>query len=153
MSGLIKKILLTMVFLASSINSLKCILMKSKVREAITNNEYMLYPYTINTNRCNGNCNNISNPYSRGCVPNIVKNITLRIFDLMSWKNKIKQIKWHESCKCECRLDPIICNNKQKWKINADVRVKNQLMQNVIKTLCGIPAVVSVNIREKQFIH
>ena len=33
----------------------------------------------------------------------------------MSRKNKTKQIKWHESCKCECRLDPIICNNKQKW--------------------------------------
>ena len=33
----------------------------------------------------------------------------------MSWKNKTKQIKWHECCKCICRLDPIICNNKQKW--------------------------------------
>ena len=37
------------------------------------------------------------------------------MFDLISWKNKTKQIKWHESCKCECRLDPIICNNRQKW--------------------------------------
>ena len=34
----------------------------------------------------------------------------------MSWKNKTKQIKWHESCKYVCRLDPIICNNnKQIW--------------------------------------
>ena len=33
----------------------------------------------------------------------------------MSWKNKTKQIKRYESCKCECRLNPIICNNKQKW--------------------------------------
>ena len=49
------------------------------------------------------------------CVPNVVKNITAKVFDLMSWKNKTKQIKWHESCKCECRLDPIICNNKRKW--------------------------------------
>ena len=44
-----------------------------------------------------------------------VKNITAEVFDLMSWKNEIKQIKWHEICKCVCRLDPIICNNKQKW--------------------------------------
>ena len=28
-------------------------------------------------------------------------------------ENKTKQIKWLESCKCECRLDPIICNKKQ----------------------------------------
>ena len=49
------------------------------------------------------------------CVPNIIKNITLKIFDLISWKNKPKQIKWHEICRCVCILDPIACNNKQKW--------------------------------------
>ena len=36
------------------------------------------------------------------CVPNVVKNITAKVFDLMSWKSKTKQIKWHESCKCVC---------------------------------------------------
>ena len=43
-------------------------------------------------NRCNGNCNNTNNPYSRVYVPNVVKNITAKVFDLMSWTNKIKQI-------------------------------------------------------------
>ena len=75
----------------------------------------MTYPYSIKVNRCNGNCNNISNPYARVCVPNIIKNITPKIFDVISWKNKAKQIKLHESCKCVCRLNPIICSNKQKW--------------------------------------
>ena len=28
---------------------------------------------------------------------------------------KKKNIKWHEICKCECRLDAIVCNNKQRW--------------------------------------
>ena len=28
---------------------------------------------------------------------------------------KKKRIKYHESCKCVCRLDSIVCNNKQKW--------------------------------------
>ena len=27
---------------------------------------------------------------------------------------KRKQIKYHESCKCVCRLDPIVCNNNKK---------------------------------------
>ena len=31
----------------------------------------------------NENCNNISNPYSRVCVKNVVKNITAKVFDLM----------------------------------------------------------------------
>ena len=42
--------------------------------------------------------NNINNPYSRICVPNVVENITAKVFGLMSWKNKTKQIKWHENC-------------------------------------------------------
>ena len=117
MFGVIKKIL-AFIFLPLNADSLKCILIKNqeyKVGEVVVNNEYMLYPYSIIVNRCNGNCNNINNPYSKVCIPNFTKNITAKVFDLMSWKNKTKQIKWHESCKCECRLDPIIFNNKQKW--------------------------------------
>ena len=120
--GVIKKIL-AIIFLVSNVNSLKCVLIKNqecKTKEVIINHEYMLYPFSSKVNRCNGNCNNISNPYSRVCIPNVIKNITAKRFDLMSWKNKTKQIKWHESCKCVCRLDPIIYNNKQ---INADVSV------------------------------
>ena len=33
----------------------------------------------------------------------------------MSRTNETKNIKWHETCKCECRLDAIVCNNKQCW--------------------------------------
>ena len=88
-----------------------------KTREVIIDNDYMLYPFSIKVNKCNSNCNNINNPYGRVCVPNVIKNITAKVFDLMSWKNGTKQINWHDSCQCVCvcRLDPIICNNKQKW--------------------------------------
>ena len=100
-----------------------------KVREVVINNDYMLFPFSIKVNRCNGHCNNISNPYSRVCVPNVIKNITAKVFNLMSWKNKIKQIKWHESCRRVCRLDAIICNNKQKWnkgKCRCECSVNNK---------------------------
>ena len=33
----------------------------------------------------------------------------------MSRTNETRQVKWPESCKCMCRLDKIICNNKQRW--------------------------------------
>ena len=82
--------------LISSVNSLKCISMKNqeyKVKQVIVNNEYMLYPFSIKVNKCNENCNNISNPYSRVCIPNVIKNITAKAFDLMSWKNKKKTNK------------------------------------------------------------
>ena len=29
--------------------------------------------------------------------------------------NETKYIKWHETCKCKCRLDASFCNNKQRW--------------------------------------
>ena len=57
---------------------------KSREREVILNNKYLIYPYSIKVNRCNGNCNNIKNPYSKVCIPNTTKNFTLKIFDLMT---------------------------------------------------------------------
>ena len=50
----------------------------------------MIYPFSIKVNRCNGNRNNISNPYSRVCDANVIKNITAKVFDLISLKNKTK---------------------------------------------------------------
>ena len=29
--------------------------------------------------------------------------------------NETIHIEWHETCKCICRLDEIICNSKQPW--------------------------------------
>ena len=33
----------------------------------------------------------------------------------MTRTNETRQVKWHEKCKCICRLDKIICNKKQRW--------------------------------------
>ena len=33
----------------------------------------------------------------------------------MSRTNETRHIKWHETYKCICRLDAIVCNNKQRW--------------------------------------
>ena len=32
----------------------------------------------------------------------------------MSRTNEMRHIKWHETCKCKCRLDASVCNNKQR---------------------------------------
>ena len=49
------------------------------------------------------------------------------VFNLISRTNKTRYIKWHETCKCKCRLDTSVCNNKKKngMNINADVNEKN----------------------------
>ena len=32
----------------------------------------------------------------------------------MSRTNETRNIKWHKTCKCECRLDAIVCNNRRR---------------------------------------
>ena len=80
----------------------------------VNNNNPIFYPFSIKTNKCSGNCNNINDPYTKICVPD-VKNLNIKVFNLMSKTNETRHIKWHETCKCECRLDAIVCNNKQLW--------------------------------------
>ena len=89
-----------------------------KTRPAIINvnsNNPIFYPFSIITSKCSGNCNNIDDPYARVCVPDIVKNLNVKVFNLMSRFNETKHMKWHETCRCICRLDAIVCNNKQRW--------------------------------------
>ena len=92
-----------------------------KVRSEIINinsNNPIFYPFSIKINKCSGNCNNINNPYAKICVPDIIKDLNVKVFNLMSRTNETRFIKWHEKCKCKCRLDAIICNNKQRWNKN-----------------------------------
>ena len=69
-------------------------------------------------NKCSGNSNNINDPYARICILDIIKNLNLKVFNLMSRTNESIFIEWHESCKCICRLNAIVCNNKQRWNEN-----------------------------------
>ena len=106
----------------SNVNPLECVSMKNeecKVRPEIVDvnsNGPIFYPFSIKTNKCSGNCNNISDPYAKICTPDIVKTLNVKVFNLMLRTNETKYIKWHETCKCICTLDKIICNNRQRWK-------------------------------------
>ena len=48
-------------------------------------------------------------------VPDVVESINVEVFNLMSRINETRHIKQHETCKCKCRLDASVCNNKQHW--------------------------------------
>ena len=88
-----------------------------KVRPQIVsvNSEGSIYfPFSIKTKKCSGSCNNINNRYAKPCVPDVVKNLNVRVFNLMSRTNETRHIEWHETCKCKCRLNAGVCNNKQR---------------------------------------
>ena len=91
---------------------------KCKIRRQVINinsDEPLFYPYRVKINECSGSCNNINDPYAKLCVPDFVKNINVRVFNLMSRTNETRHIEWYETCKCKCRLDASVCNNKQRW--------------------------------------
>ena len=45
----------------------------------------------------------------------VVKIIHVKLFNPMSRTTETKQVKCHKTCKCKCRLDASVCNNKQHW--------------------------------------
>ena len=86
-----------------------------KVRPQIFNvnsNEPVFYPFSIQTSKCSGSCNNINDPYAKTCVPDVIKDWNVKVFNLISRTNETRHTKWHETCKCKCRLDASACNNK-----------------------------------------
>ena len=125
MFGLIKKAFISaMTFFSFSVlnvNSLECISMNNqecKIRSEIINvntNEPTFYPYGIKINKCKGSCNTTNDPYTKVCVPDNIKNANVKVFNLISRTNETRYIKWHKTCKCRCRLDASVCNNKQRW--------------------------------------
>ena len=96
-----------------SMNNQEC-----RIRPEIINtnsNEPTFYPYSIEVNKCGGSCNNISDAYAKLCVPDVVKNINIKVFNLISRTIETRHIKWHKTCKCKCRLDASVYDNKQRW--------------------------------------
>ena len=69
----------------------------------------------IKTSKFSGSCNNINDPYAKICVPDAIKNLNVKVFNLTSITNETRHIEWHEPCKCKCRLDGSVCNNKKHW--------------------------------------
>ena len=120
MFGLIKKVFFTeLAFLSAltSINLLSCVSMNNeecKIRPQIVNlnrDEPVFFPFTHKISKWSGSCNNINNPYAKLCVSDVVKNLNVKAFNIMSRTNETRHTEWHETCKCKCRFDASVCNN------------------------------------------
>ena len=94
-----------------------CYLLKNKeckVTKVIVDNDYMTFPYKILFDRCIGSVNDKENSDLEVCLPDSIKNITVKSFDLLPKKSALKNTLFHKSCKCNCLLDEKVYNNKQK---------------------------------------
>ena len=81
----------------------------------INSDETLFYQFTVSVNICGGSCNTIDDPYSRVFVPNKVKSMNVKVFNLMSEVNETRVIVQHGLCESKCGLNEKACNSKQKW--------------------------------------
>ena len=63
-----------------------------------------------------------------------MKDLNVKVFDLMLKTNETRHIKWHQTCKYICRLDGIICNIKQRWNEN---KCRYQCKELIDKGVCN----------------
>ena len=70
------------------VNSLRCISMNNrvcKVRPEIVNvnsNEPVFYPFSVKTSKYSGSCNNINDSYAKICVPDVIKDLNVKVFNV-----------------------------------------------------------------------
>ena len=102
-------------FIKSNAISLKWVSVSNqeyKVRPAImniNNHEPLFYPYSILVNKFSGSYNDINNPCTKLCVPDVVKDMNIKVFNLKSRTNETRFISWHKTCSCKGRLDANVC--------------------------------------------
>ena len=91
--GFAKKVFLiglTILSNFTSVNSLSCISMNNqpcKTRPEIitvSSNNPVFYPFSIKTSKCSCNCNISNDLYAKICVPDVVKDLNVKAFNLMS---------------------------------------------------------------------
>ena len=95
--------------------------------------EPVFYPFSIKTSKCSDICNNINDPYAKMCVSDVVKNLNVKVLNIMPRTIETRHIKWHETCKSTGRLDESFCSNKQRWN---DDKCKSECKELIDKGVC-----------------
>ena len=100
--GLLKSVYFTGLTLLSTLTStylLSCISINNQeciVRPQIVNvngDDPVFFPYSVKTRKCSCNCNNINNPLAKLCVPDVVKNLHVKVLNLVAGINETKRIE------------------------------------------------------------
>ena len=97
----------------------------------------LLYPYNVLANKCSGSCNTLDSPMAKLCVPNVIKGVNMQVYNFLIRLNETRNVLWHESCKCVCKLNSSVCNNKQIWNSNICRYDCNEVFAGIISCAKG----------------
>ena len=73
------------------------------------------YPFMISLDKCNGSCNAVDDLFIKICVLGEIKDVHVKVFNLITNWNEAKRLINHISCYCKCKFYSTICNSNQKW--------------------------------------
>ena len=111
--------------------------------------EALFYPYNVLVNKCSGSCDTLDDPMARLYVSNIIKRVNMKVYNFLMRLNETRNVLWHESCKCVCKLNSSVCNNKQTWNSDTcrcDCNEDFAGIMTCIKGICGIEVLANVNV-------
>ena len=112
--------------------------------------EALFYPSNVLVNKCSGSCNTFSNHMAKLCVANVinVQVANMQVYNFLMRLNETRNVLWHESCKCVCKLNSSVCNNNQIWNNDTCRCDCNEDFTDI--TSCdkgnGIQVLVNVNV-------
>ena len=69
---------------------------KCKVRPQIVNlngDDSVSFLFSIKTNKCSGSFHNINNLYAKLCVPEVIKNLNVKVLNPLSRANETRHIE------------------------------------------------------------
>ena len=52
------------------------------------------------------------------CMSDIVRDMNIKVFNLLARINETRKVFCHETSKCACRLTSAVCNDRQEWNEN-----------------------------------
>ena len=50
--------------------------------------EALFYPYNVLVNKCSRSCNTLDDPMAKLCVPNIIKNVNMKVYNFLMRLNE-----------------------------------------------------------------
>ena len=66
----------------------------------------------ISLDTCSDSVDDLS---TKICVPSKTEEINVKVFNVITNKNKAKTMIKHISCECKCKFNSAACNSNQKW--------------------------------------
>ena len=113
-----------------SITNQECKIRPERVN--VNSDDPVFYPFSIKTSK-SVVAVKMSMIHIQNCVPDVAKNISLKVLNLMSRTNETRHIKWRETCKCKCRLDASVFSSKQRWNYD---RCRCECRELIDKDVC-----------------